>query len=417
MYSDIRTDVLEIINGAIKSVLPENAVAKTLTELKFDCKNIILIAIGKAAWRMAKAAKDFLDGKIKKGIVVTKYGHSLGPIDGVEIYEAGHPIPDENTLKATERILKAVENLTESDIVLFLISGGGSALFEKPKGDIKLEQIQKITDQLLKSGADIVEINTVRKHLSDVKGGRFAEKVYPAKVVSLILSDVLGDRLDSIASGPTYPDRTTSDEAINILEKYSVQVEENVLREIASETPKKLENVEFHIIGSVRTVCEKAAEIASNLGYNTMILTTTLDCEAKEAGRFIAAIAREEKNNNLPLKKPCAIVFGGETVVHVTGKGKGGRNQELALSAVKGIAELEEVVICSVGTDGTDGPTDVAGGIVDGESLKRLRKLGIDVDEMLKNNDSYNALKSIDGLIITGPTGTNVNDLILLLVR
>lgn len=416
MLKNLKSDAFKILNEAIESVLPENAVLETLKSLKLHDEKIVLVAIGKAAWRMAKAAKEFLGERIKKGIVITKYAHNAGPIDDLIICEAGHPIPDENSIKATEMALKLVENLSKNDIVLFLISGGGSALFEKPKGNVTLEQLQKITEQLLKSGANIVEINTIRKHLSEVKGGRFAEKVYPAKVVCLILSDVLGDRLDSIASGPAYPDETTSEDAINIIRKYGIEVDENLLNELMEETPKSLENAEHYIIGSVKTVCIKAEEIAKKLGYNTMILTTTLDCEAREAGRFIASIAREEKNNSLPLKKPCAIIMGGETVVHVTGNGKGGRNQELALSAAEGIAGLEDVVICSVGTDGTDGPTDAAGGIVDGKTLEKLSKAGIDLDEVLKNNDSYNALKTVEGLIFTGPTGTNVNDLIFLLV-
>jgi len=413
---ELKKDALRIVDESIRAVLPDNVVMKTLNRLKLT-GNVVLVAIGKAAWRMAKTAKDTLDGRITKGIVITKYAHSLGPIEGIEIYEAGHPVPDENTILATERALSIVEGLTGEDTVLFLVSGGGSALFEKPQNGVTLNQLQQITQQLLKSGANIVEINTIRKHLSQVKGGRFAEHTYPAKVVTLVLSDVLGDRLDSIASGPAYPDETTSADAINILKKYNIQVEENVLKALSRETPKKLDNVETHIIGSVKFVCEKAAQIAQKLGYNTMILTSTLDCEAKEAGRFLAAIAREEVSNNIPLQRPCAIILGGETVVHVTGNGKGGRNQELALSAAEGIDGLDGVVICSVGTDGTDGPTDAAGGIVDGKSCEKLRELGIDIDVTLKNNDSYNALKAIDGLVITGPTGTNVNDLILLLVE
>lgn len=412
----LKDDVLKIVDEAIRSVLPENTVVETLNRLQLTGK-IILVAIGKAAWRMAKAAKDVLDKQIIKGVLITKYGHSMGQIAGIEIYEAGHPVPDENTIHATERVLEIVDGLTRKDTVLFLISGGGSALFEKPRDGVTLEQLQQITQQLLRSGANIVEINTVRKHLSQVKGGLFAKHVYPAKIVALVLSDVLGDRLDSIASGPAYPDETTSIDAINILKKYNIPVEENILNALSEETPKKLDNVETHIIGSVKILCKKAERIARELGYYSMVLATTLDCEAKEAGRFLAAIAREEVLNSLPLQRPCAIILGGETVVHVKGNGKGGRNQELALSAAKGIADLDGVVICSVGTDGTDGPTDAAGGIVDGKSYEKLRKLGIDIDAALENNDSYNALKAINGLVITGPTGTNVNDLILLLIE
>nr|WP_041428456.1 glycerate kinase [Pseudothermotoga lettingae] len=411
----LREDALKIVNETIKYLLPDSAVTKTLRELNLS-GNIILVAIGKAAWRMAKAAKDTLGEKITRGVVITKYGHSEGEIDDIEIYEAAHPVPDENTIRATERALKIVQGLSTQDTVLFLVSGGGSALFEKPKGNISLQEIQQITEKLLKSGANIVEINTIRKHLSDVKGGRFAQKVYPARIISLVLSDVLGDRLDSIASGPAYPDMTTSEQAIDILKKYNVVVPDNILQEIMDETPKELKNVKTIIIGSVKIACEKASEIASKMGYNSMILTTSLDCEAKEAGRFISSIAREILSNERPIKRPSAVILGGETVVHVKGSGKGGRNQELAFSAAIGIEGLKNVVICSVGTDGTDGPTDAAGGIVDGETCRKIRENGFDPEEFLKNNDSYNALRLANSLVFTGPTGTNVNDLIVILV-
>ncbi|MEN3009240.1 glycerate kinase [Pseudothermotoga sp.] len=413
MIEQLRKDALRIVQSAIEHALPDNAVRQKLERIELS--NVVLVAIGKAAWRMAKAAKGVLKNEIKKGIVITKDGHGEGEIDGIEIYEAGHPVPDENTIKATERALQLVKNLTQNDTVLLLISGGGSSLFEKPKGSITLEQLQKLTDQLLKSGANIEEINAVRKHLSEVKGGRFAQKVFPARVVCLILSDVLGDKLDVIASGPAHPDSSTSQQALEILKKYSISVDENILKELSEETPKDLSNVESHIIGSVKIACEKAVEVAKSLGYNSTILTTNLDCEAKEAGFFIASIAKEMILHDRPLKKPCALVLGGETVVRVKGKGKGGRNQELALSAAIKIAGLENIVICSVGTDGTDGPTDAAGGLVDGRTVERIKKAGFDPMKFLEENDSYNALKIAKDLLVTGPTGTNVNDLILIL--
>lgn len=412
---NLRQDALTIVEETIRFVLPDVAVRMKLEELKLS--NVVLVAIGKAAWRMAKAAKETLKEKIKKGIVITKYGHSEGEIENLEIYEAGHPIPDENTIKATERALEIVEDLNEKDVVLFLVSGGGSALFEKPKGSVTLQQLRSVTDQLLKSGANIEEINAVRKHLSEVKGGRFAQKVQPARVVCLILSDVLSNRLDVIASGPAHPDASSSEDALRILEKYNIQVDENVLEELKEETPKELSNVESHIIADVKLACEKAVEVAKRLGYNATILTSSLDCEAKEAGFFIGAIAREIVLHERPLKKPCAIVLGGETVVHVKGRGKGGRNQELALAAAIKIAGLENVVVCSVGTDGTDGPTDAAGGVVDGETVRRIKDAGFDPVELLEDNDSYEALKIANDLLITGPTGTNVNDLMLILAR
>lgn len=415
MIEKLRNDALRIVRSSIEHVLPDEAVKRKLRQLNLS--NVVLLSIGKAAWRMAKAAKDTLKDEIMRGIVITKYDHGEGEIDGLEIYEAGHPVPDENTIKATQRALELVQNLSENDTVLLLISGGGSSLFEKPKGGVTLRQLQSVTDRLLKSGANIEEINTVRKHLSEVKGGRFAQKVFPARVVCLILSDVLGDKLDVIASGPAHPDSSTSEQAIEVLKKYGIEVEENVLKELSEETPKNLSNVESHIVGSVKDACEKALEVAKELGYNASIFTTNLDCEAREAGFFIASIAKETALHDRPLKKPCALIFGGETIVHVKGKGKGGRNQELALAAAIKIEGLENVVVCSVGTDGTDGPTDAAGGLVDGKTVERIKNCGFDPMKFLEENDSYNALKLAKDLLITGPTGTNVNDLILVLAR
>jgi len=409
-----------IVDMVVRTLIPEEStrlwIANNMHKFESVDGNLYTIAIGKAAWRMAKATNDVLGERIEYGIVVTKYAHSEGDIPRFEIYEAGHPVSDENTLKATQKVLELTSNLTESDLVLFLVSGGGSALFEMPMEGIELEEIQFLNEQLLKSGANIVEINTVRKHLSKVKGGRFAQHVYPAKIVSLVLSDVLGDRLDSIASGPAYPDGTTSQQAIDVLRKYNITVSEKILNALAQETPKELSNVETFIIGSVKVACENAEKFASQLGYNTFVLTTTLDCEAKEAGKFLASIAKEIKNSDRPVKKPAAIILGGETVVKVKGSGKGGRNQELALSFALPIEGLENIVLCSFGTDGTDGPTDAAGGIVDGQTAHKIRKAGLSPESFLENNDSYNALKIAGDLLITGPTGTNVNDLIVLLV-
>jgi len=415
---ELRSGISKIVAGVISSVLPDTAVKEKIDEIlkERSLNDIVLIAIGKAAWRMASAAKELLGNRISKGIVITKYGHSEGDIEGIEVYEAGHPVPDENTILATKRVLEMTSKLSSNQIVLFLISGGGSALFELPKDGITLAEMQGITNQLLKSGASIVEINTVRKHLSAVKGGRFAQHVAPAKVISLVLSDVLGDRLDSIASGPAYPDSSTSQQALEIVARYNIQLSKEALEVLGEETPKKLDNVESHIIGSVKMACEKAQELAEEMGYNTLLLTTSLDCEVREAGRMFGSIAREIKSYNRPIKKPCAIVAGGETVVHVKGNGKGGRNQELALSFALSTEGLDGVALCSVGTDGTDGPTDAAGGIVDGQSAQKIRQAGYSPEELLENNDSYNALKIANDLLITGPTGTNVNDIVILLV-
>ena len=416
---NLRDDMTEIINSAIKSVLPESAVKEALQREDFISRRnkgkIIVASIGKAAWRMARAAADILGENIS-GAVVTKYEHSMSEIKGLEIFEAGHPVLDSNTIKGTKELLKYVKNLTADDTVLFLVSGGGSALFELPAEGVTLTDMMSITNQLLASGADIVEINTIRKHLSAVKGGRFAKLCEPAHVYMVVLSDVLGDRLDSIASGPAWPDNSTSEEALNIVKKYSLNMKNDLLEILKQETPKELNNVTAVITGSVTALCDSAMKFASEKGYTPLLLTTTLTCEAREAGSFMASIAREILNSGRPVKTPCAIIAGGETVVHLTGKGLGGRNQEFALSAANGIKGLENVVIASLGSDGTDGPTDAAGGIVDGRTAVLMEKSGFEINETLKNNDAYHALKAAGALLMTGPTGTNVNDVAIALI-
>jgi hydroxypyruvate reductase len=359
---------------------------------------------------MAQAAQSVLK-RVDAGIVVTKYDHVKHPLEGIECYEAGHPVPDENSFKATRRALEMVEGLGEGDTVIFLLSGGGSALFELPL--IPGEELQDITKQLLASGADIVEMNTIRKRLSQVKGGRFALACAPAKVFSVVLSDIVGDPLDMIASGPAYPDFSTCEEALSIVEKYHLQLSPEAMELLAKETPKELGNVQTHITGSVRELCRAAASNAGKLGYKPMILTDELCCEAREAGSFLASIAKTKAKEGERL----AIIAGGETVVHLTGKGKGGRNQELALGAAIGIGNLKRnIAIASVGSDGTDGPTDAAGGYVDTSTLSELQSKGIKIHDVLKDNDAYNALKATGGLIITGATGTNVNDVAIVLI-
>jgi len=418
----IRDDAMKIGLKAIETVLPENAVRAALQGREFTARlsgggEIILVAIGKAAWRMAKAASETLGEKLSGGTVVTKYGHSMGPIEGLEIFEAGHPFPDGNTLTATARALEKVKNLSEKDTVLFLVSGGGSALFEKPRDGVSLEDLVSVTDQLLACGADIVEINTIRKRLSSVKGGRFARCVQPARVFAVVLSDVLGDRLDSIASGPAHPDGSTARESLRIVDKYGLSLRPGLLDALGEETPKELENVSTVIAGSVSALCAAAESSAAGLGYRTLLLTTTLNCEAREAGSFLASIARQIRACGTPLVPPCAVVLGGETVVHLKGKGRGGRNQELALAAALGIRGLKDTVLLSLGSDGTDGPTDAAGGLVDGHTAEVLAGLGMDPEALLAENDSYRGLDACGCLVRTGPTGTNVNDLAVLLVR
>ena len=407
--SEIHNDAHTIIKNILKENMPSQAVRKALNEHNFTGR-IHIVAIGKAAWTMTKAACDFLVcERPTSGIVVTKYGHSQGALPNIDIYESGHPISDENTITATEKCIELAESLTAEDELLFLISGGGSALFEAPLPGVTLADIQDVTNQLLASAADIVEINMIRKRLSRVKAGRFAKLAAPAKIFSIVLSDVLGDRLDSIASGPAYPDSSTLADAMKVVEKYNLKLKHQL-----QETPKEneLDNVKTVITGSVRSLCDSAAKAAHRLGYKPTIISTSLNCEARDAGEMLAAKAKE-----IQRERPCAIIAGGETVVTLKGGGKGGRNQELALSSARGIAGMKDTLIFSLGSDGTDGPTDAAGGMVDGGSLDEMVKAGFNIDAVLADNDSYHALQAIDGLIITGPTGTNVNDVAMLLCR
>jgi len=418
----IRDDAMKAALKAIEAVLPENAVKEALRDERFLKRldgggRVVLAAIGKAAWRMAKAAADTLGSRLDGGVVVTKYGHSMGEIQGLEIHEAGHPFPDENTLAGTAKTLEKVKGLSEKDTVIFLVSGGGSALFEKPRDGVSLNDLISVTDQLLACGADIVEINMIRKRLSAVKGGRFAQFVAPAHVFAIALSDVLGDRLDSIASGPAHPDGSTVREAMRIVEKYSLSMRPGLLEALKEETPKKLDNVTTVIAGSVTALCSAAEKTVRELGYAPLLLTTTLSCEARDAGAFLASMAREVRSSGNPLKPPCAVLLGGETIVHLKGKGMGGRNQELALAAAAGIRGLAETAVISVGSDGTDGPTDAAGGLVDGETVSAISGLGLDLEKILADNDSYHGLDACGCLVRTGPTGTNVNDLTILLCR
>ena len=406
----LREEAEKIIYTALQAVQPDEAVRRTLKDYRFSSGRKILVAIGKAAWQMAKAATDTL-GRVDTGIVITKYKHVKGDIPCVDCYEAGHPIPDENSFAATRKVLEMVKGLAPEDTVIFLVSGGGSALFELPR--IPAEELQKITLSLSNSGADIVELNNVRKRLSSVKAGRFALACYPAKVLSIVLSDVLGDPLDSIASGPAYPDSSTCAQAKAIIEKYKIHLSPEAAVQLEQETPKELCNVETYINGSVKELCAAAARTVEEMGYKPLVLTDELRCEASSAGSFLASILKSHACS----KQSLTFIAGGETVVRVTGYGTGGRSQELALAAAPGIAGLEGAAIFSIDSDGTDGPTDAAGGYVDGESITALEEKGINFDSMLRENDSYHALEAIGGLIMTGPTGTNVNDLAVALLK
>lgn len=407
----LREDANYVIKEAIEKVLPDEAVAKALEGKDFGKGKIYLVAAGKAGWQMARAAHQILGDHIEKGVVATKYGHVKASLPSIECYEGGHPVPDENSFRATNAALDLVRNLKKEDTVLFLLSGGASALFEKPL--VSGDELAEITEQLLACGADIVEINTIRKRLSAVKGGRFAKLCEPAFVYSIVLSDVLGDPLDMIASGPAYPDSSTCQQAVALAEKYQLNLSEQAWGLLHQETPKKLTNVETEITGSVKNLCMAAKDTLENLGYETILLTDQLNCEAREAGSFLSAIAKTYQNT----KKSLAFIAGGETVVHLTGKGKGGRNQELALAAATGISGLKDTAIFSVGSDGTDGPTDAAGGYADHRTADLLAEKGISIYSVLQENDAYHALKEVNGLIMTRATGTNVNDFAVLLIK
>ena len=410
MNRALRQDADEIVRSSIAAVLPDAAVKRTLQDYRPGSGQTILVSVGKAAWQMARAALDALNG-VDTGIVITKYGHVRGELPGIRCFEAGHPVPDENSFAATGEVLALVRDLRAEDTVIFLLSGGGSALFEQPL--IPGDELKDITRQMLACGADIVEMNSIRKRLSAVKGGRFALACAPARVLSIVLSDILGDPLDSIASGPAFPDSSTCADALAVVEKYRLSLSPEALRLLREETPKMLTNVETHINGSVRELCAAAADAALKLGYEPVYLTDQLSCEAREAGRFLADILKSHAASGRSL----AFIVGGETVVRLTGKGLGGRNQELALAACEGIAGIPGAAVFSVGSDGTDGPTDAAGGYVDYESLSTLKAAGLNLHAVLTDNDAFHALKAVDGLIVTGPTGTNVNDVAVALLR
>ena len=385
---DMRADAKLIYTRAIDAALPDNAVRVALKDIELQ-GNIYVAAVGKAAWQMGKTVSEVLGSRIKAGIVVTKHGYGKGAIERLEVYEAGHPVPDDDSYAATEKVLELVKPLGEGDTVLFLLSGGGSALFEKPL--IPAEDMSRLTQELLASGADINEINTLRKRFSAVK---------------------VGDRIDSRASGPAAPDGTTAEQAKYIVEKYGITMTEQMSSLIENETPKSISNVETKVIGSVNQLCRSAAKTCAELGYEPVILTSSLSCTAKDAGVFLSNIAQQYTGD----AKKRAFIAGGETVVHITGSGLGGRNQELALAAAENIAGMQNVCVFSVGSDGTDGPTDAAGGYVDGSTKQLLEEKGISIFRTLQSNDSYHALDACGGLIRTGATGTNVNDLSVLLI-
>jgi glycerate 2-kinase len=390
---------------------------------------LIVVGAGKAAARMAQVVEEIAGNHITGGLVVTKHGHGL-PLKRIRLVEAGHPIPDEPGVRAVRDTQKLLAGLTANDIVLCLISGGGSALWPAPAEGITLEEKQQVTQLLLRAGATIQELNGVRKHLSAIKGGQLARWASPARVISLIMSDVIGDPLDFIASGPTAPDTTSFHDALATIHKYGVQPATAILGRLEAgsrgqipENPKPgdplFRNVDNRIIANNRLLVDAASMKAKELGFNTLILGTELEGEAKDAARFLSVIGREVARSGNPIRQPACLLTAGETTVAVRGSGMGGRNQEMALAwAIASASHPEQTSCCfaSVATDGTDGPTDAAGGLVDPLTCARAVQQGLDPLKFLEENNSYDFLKATGDLIVTGPTQTNLMDIQILLV-
>jgi len=437
MALPLRRNALRIFRAALRAADPFEAVQRHVRaqgeallagpkryRLQ-EFPNIYVIGAGKAGAQMARAVERLLGKRITGGLINTKYGHGL-PLRRIQVNECGHPVPDRRGEIGAERIAAIASAAGRDDLVVSLISGGASALLPLPAQPVTLDEKQKTTHLLLECGANIHEINCVRKHISLIKGGQLARLAYPATVLALIMSDVTGDDLDVIGSGPTVPDSSTLEDARAVFEKYGIwnKAPDAIRRRLSaatSETPKPgdktFERVQNLIVGSNRLAVDAAAREARSLGYRTMVLSSFLEGEAREAGRFHAAIAKELVAANQPLKRPACVISGGETTVTIRGTGLGGRNQEFALAAAIAIDGLPNVVILSAGTDGTDGPTDAAGAIADGRTVARARVAGLHAPPFLRNNDSYHFFEALGDLIKTGPTGTNVADVRILIAR
>ena len=437
----LRNSALTIFRAALDAADPRLAIHRAMQRdgnmlrvhnVEYDLarvRRMFVIGCGKASAAMAQAVEQILGDRIDASGIVVKYGH-IASLHKTQLYEAGHPLPDENSLRGTQKILDVLAPATQDDLVVCLISGGGSALLELPVAGVSLDDMRAMTDVMLRAGATINELNTLRKHLSQVKGGQLARRANGAQIVSLILSDVLGSPLDTIASGPTAPDSTTFVDAWNVIQQRGVReklpavivrhLERGCKNEIA-DTPKANDSlfarVQNVIIADNTIACDAAIRSAQSLGFNTLFLTSYLQGEASQVAKTFAAIAKEICATNRPIAKPACIIAGGETTVTVRGNGVGGRNQELVLSAAIEIAGIAGVVVLSGGTDGNDGPCDATGAVADSTTVARAVEIGKDARAFLANNDAYNFFKPLDDLIITGPTNTNVNDVTLLLVE
>ena len=423
-------DLREILQAGLAAADPKDAVLRSVRlegdavlteEARFEPERIFVVAAGKAAGAMARAAEELFAGRVEAGLVVTKEGHDAGP-EGFDTVFASHPEPDEGGVEAARRVREMAEGLGEGDLLVAMISGGASALLADPAPPIELADLKRLTQDLLRSGADIGEINTVRKHVSVLKGGGLARLAAPAKVLALLLSDVVGDAPSSIASGPAAPDTTTLDEARAVLERYGIEPPRSIADHLeeAEETPKPgdsvFDNVANVVCGGGRHAVEAAAGSAGGLGYEPLILSTTMTGDARDIAAVSAAIVRETLESGNPVPPPCAIVSGGEATVVVRGEGTGGPNQEFALTLAVELEGVEGWAAFAADTDGNDGPTDAAGGLVDGGTASKMREAGVDPVRALEENDARAALEAAGALLVTGPTGTNVNDLRVILV-
>lgn len=438
---DPKKDANTILTAAIDAVKPAQLI-KNQIELKdntlrireeqFDLspyKNIHIVGAGKASAFMAQSLEEILGDRVTSGAVVVKYDHGA-TCQKTKIFEGGHPIIDENSLAGTEQILNLVQKAGEKDLVFCLISGGGSALLEKLPGGISLPDLQNTFKALLECGAAIEEINTVRKHLSLVKGGQLARAIAPATCITLIISDVIGDPLESIASGPTAPDPTTFRNVWQVIEKYHLAnglpeaIKQHLQKGIEGENPETLkpgdaifDKTQNIVLGNNFLSLKTAEKTAKELGYNTLILSSRIQGEAREIARAIAGMISEIVASGHPLPRPACLLMGGETTVTIRGSGKGGRNQELVLSALLSLKNVSEpFILVSCGTDGTDGPTDAAGGMISEETWAKTKKPNLNPQDFLARNDAYHFLEEMDELIMTGPTGTNVMDIIFTLI-
>jgi glycerate 2-kinase len=438
---DLRASAAQLLHAALAAVDPAEAVYRHVSRsgdqmlieqhayALRDFEHIYLVGAGKAALPMAEALGEVLADRLRSGVIITKYHHVDRQLpDQVRVHEAGHPVPDEQSVSATRDLATLLDQVTPRDLVCCVISGGGSALMTLPAADVTLADLQATTQLLLRAGATIYQINSIRKHLDTIKGGGLARLARGAPIVTLLLSDVIGDDLSVIASGPTAPDPSTFADAWRVIEQFDladqlpVSVRMRLERGVSGDipdTPKPgdalFDHVQTVIIGSNAQAAQAAETAARQLGFNTLLLSTQVQGEAREVAKVAAAIAREIAVYNRPVPKPACVILGGETTVTVKGHGVGGRNQEIALAGALAIDGVPNVLIAAAGTDGTDGPTDAAGAIATGETVGRAQAIGLDAPAYLANNDAYHFFQGLDDLIITGPTGTNVNDLLFVL--